>query len=230
MAAKGKESRVPALSIPIEGKELILDELILKYPFDFRTSWLYWQLLRRGWIRPHDCCCCSSCCCQPKCGCGCGGGHGHGHGHAHDHEHDHGHGHAHHPEHHHDDCCGNYHHHHHYYYGGGPGAAGTGAGGGIAGTTPPPPPPTPAAIHVTLTARGYSVVIGGSYTARVEFEWNATGPGTLSVEVQVRSQSVVGSYPDWTTILRNQPASGRGVWPAAARPGDGQATSARLSP
>lgn len=67
---------------------------------------------------------------------------------------------------------------------------------------------------------GYSLVVGGSYTARVELEWSASGAANLSVDLQVRSQLVVGSYRDWTNIFTNRPASGREAWPAAAAPGE----------
>ena len=149
--------KVRPIKIPIKGEEVILDELILNYPFDFRTSYLWHLLKARGLL--HQCCCnCCNCCC------------GHGHHHVHR----------------------------------------------------PAPAPAPApAIQVSLNAMGYSLVVGGSiYNARVELDWNATGASNLRVDLQVRSQLAIGSYPNWTTIYPNRPASGRVAWPAAARPGE----------
>lgn len=162
-----KEPRQPQpIEISVGRDELLLDELILKYPFDLRSSYL-WHLLRsRGFI--GGCCCC---CCHPGPARGAAGA------------------------------------------GGSVGGASAGvASGGGGGATPN--------IHVTLSAMGYSLVVGGSYTARVELDWSASGPANPSVDLQVRSQLVIGSYRDWTTIYPNRPASGREAWPAAAAPGE----------
>ena len=163
MREQGKN--VKPIEVPVSAEEMILDELILKYPFDLRSSYLWYLLRMRGLVGCRCCCCC--CCCAP----------------------------------------------------GAPGVPGAPGAPGAPGVPGAPGSPSPAPnIQVTLSAMGYSLVVGGTYSVRVEVEWSATVSSNLSVDIQVRSQLVIGSYRDWTTIYSNRPASGREAWPAAAAP------------
>lgn len=73
----------------------------------------------------------------------------------------------------------------------------------------PAPAPAPAPVlSVTLGAKFYSLVVGGTSSVRGDFTWNATGSKAARVTVQMKStQSMT-----WTDILTDQPASDVGSY------------------
>lgn len=137
--------KAPMTIEDLEKHAVVLDHLLLDFPLDIRSTYLWKTLKLRGLL----------CCC----------------------------------------CCDSHH---------GPHAAS------------PPPAPPPAATQVTLIGTAFSFIIPGvpgGASARVEFQWNATGGQNIKVDIEVQTTRVYGGY-GWTPVanLRNQPASGRGIW------------------
>lgn len=79
--------------------------------------------------------------------------------------------------------------------------------------SPAAPSPKPVInINVSFSAKAYVLVIGGTISSRVEFDWSASGSNNISVNIEIRSTSVIGTFPSWTSILTSKPAIGRDVW------------------
>ena len=79
--------------------------------------------------------------------------------------------------------------------------------------TPAPPPPT---TRVTLVGTAFALTlpgVPGGTSARVEFQWDATGGTNVRVDIEVQTIRVYNGY-GWTPVanLRNQPPTGRGIW------------------
>jgi len=89
-----------------------------------------------------------------------------------------------------------------------------GCHGSSGGPNPPASPAAPAtpgatAASVTLNVLIRQNLIGASLGVRADFNWVASGPPGLTVNIEVKSSV---TYPVWTTILSGQPPVDLASW------------------